>query len=536
MSLLRIWTEQACVGKAVWLADLREALRRCPEAERSIFRLRLLDGGRLEREMPFLLPESQAERRLLLEYWRAGIFNLLAAYSGSRLEIFLPEGEECRILMEDALRGFSEAGYAKALKVAGRLCAAMGKGNFGFQIHSLAEWTPMPPQPSRTAAALAPLLRETAEQAVSGLRCGLDVGGTDIKLALSREGKLIHWEEYDWDPSRFSTAEELIEPILALLRRSLPGKLDSLGLSFPDVVIGDRILGGETPKTRGMRDNPHRDYEKEFAKIGALGELLSAFCKDGGQVHLLNDGSMAAFSAAVELACEGEDEAISGGVFAHSLGTDLGSGWLTGAGTVPAIPLELYDLLIDLGSWPQRSLPPEDLRATRNENSLLPGARRYLGQAAAYRLAYALDPELLEGFLEERDGLRRILTAPKDLRKPCLEGLMRAAEAGNPAAEEVFRQIGRNFGQISREIEDLLHPETRSRFLFGRFVRHPRCFALLREGCAEVLPELRLYAADENLARSPLMRQLAGQGDGAVARFGQAVGAIYYGLYGGRER
>lgn len=83
---------------------------------------------------------------------------------------------------------------------------------------------------------------------------------------------------------------------------------------------------------------------------------------------------------------------------------------------------------------------------------------------------------------------------------------------------------------MSRELEFLLHPETRTRFLFGRFLKKPACFQLLREGCGEVAPELCLEAADEMLAATPLMGSLAQRGDGAVAQYGQAVGAIYFSL------
>ena len=107
---------------------------------------------------------------------------------------------------------------------------------------------------------------------------------------------------------------------------------------------------------------------------------------------------------------------------------------------------------------------------------------------------------------------------------------MRRAEEGDAAACEIFRRIGEHLGQISREIQVLLSPETERRFLFGRFVRHPRCFALLREGCGRVMPALKLFPADGELARSPLMRELAARGEGYVARFGQAVGALYYAM------
>ena len=182
--------------------------------------------------------------------------------------------------------------------------------------------------------------------------------------------------------------------------------------------------------------------------------------------------------------------------------------------------MELYDFLLDLGSLHRAQLPPEDLRSTRNENSGLAGARRYLGQAAAFRLAAERQPRLLTGFARREEGL---LTIPGDLRKPCLEHLMDQAQAGDPDARWVFRQVGVHLGQISRELDWLMAPGTQVRYLFGRFVKSPVCFRLMAEGCRSVLPRLRLEAADEDLACTPLMRDLAGQ-DVTVAQFGQAVG------------
>ena len=42
------------------------------------------------------------------------------------------------------------------------------------------------------------------------------------------------------------------------------------------------------------------------------------------------------------------------------------------------------------------------------------------------------------------------------------------------------------------------------------------------------MPEVSLIAADDGLARSGLMRQLAAREDVTVAQFAQAVSAIYY--------
>jgi len=378
---------------------------------------------------------------------------------------------------------------------------------------------------------------------------------------------------FDWNPALYATAEEIIEPILWLVRlmrcrlaaerTALPEKLrgklhealakdaalglireaaeqaeavlgaavnvlDGIGVSYPDIVIGDRILGGETPKTEGLRRNAALDYEQEFHKLSELREELQKLCRPGGAVRITNDGNMAAFTAAMELAHSGDAAALRDGVIAHSLGTDLGTGWLTEAGTIPALPLELYDLILDLGSFPARAVAPRDLRSTRNENSGLPGALRYMGQAAAYRLAYQRNSALLEGFTALDGEALTIAKEPRDMRKPCLEHLMQLAEEGDEDASAVFRDIGENLSAVTREMEYLLHPAAKSRFLFGRFVKRPKVFRLLEEGFHRGAGDVTLIPSDENLANTPLMRALAQSKDATVAQFGQAVGAIYF--------
>ncbi len=123
---------------------------------------------------------------------------------------------------------------------------------------------------------------------------------------------------------------------------SLSVPLDVLGVSFPDVVIRDRIVGGETPKTQGMRSNPAADYEDAFAELGGLLERLQPLCREGAALHMTNDGHIAAFTAAAELAWSRNPD-FSGGVIAHALGTDFGMGFLAPDGTIPEMPMEPFN-------------------------------------------------------------------------------------------------------------------------------------------------------------------------------------------------
>ena len=542
--MLSQWLQQATSGQSVWLSDVRRDCEALPDHVAVTMQLTLTDGTRRDFSLPIPRWEGAEQRQFAAQYVTACVFNTLSALSGRELAFYLDLRETEAVALLGELNDIFQvskpvrSGYGKVINIADRLCRAFGGGTFSFAVRDRSTYVPAAPEPPH-GGDLLPRLRRSVERCGSGVCCGIDIGGTDIKAAVAVDGRLVCVKEYDWNPAASPVAEGITGPIVLLVRlmaccaagmtpalqaaldkdasdgemaravaQSASVPLDVLGVSFPDVVIRDRIVGGESPKTKGMRENPAIDYEMAFARLGGLVELLRPLCRDGAAIHMTNDGHIAAFTAAAELA-------FSGG------------GYLDSDGSIPEMPVELYDFLLDLGGFPQRALPPEDLRSTRNENSGLPGARRYLGQAAAFRLAYDADPALLEGFTEERDGVLAIRQTPEDMRKPCLAHLMEQAAEGNPAAQSVFRQIGRNVGQISREMRWLMQPRTDTRYLFGRFVKHPACFRLLQEGCREIVPDLRLEAADEDLMCTPLMRQLPEHGV-TVAQFGQAVGAMYY--------
>ena len=571
--MLQKMLEQARVGQPLWLPDVREAFAREADGTRLVLRLRSFDGK--TRDFEHRLPHwrDEAERALVRDYLCATVYNAMSVCGGYETTFFVdPKAKDIIDLLDEMPQIFQLStsqrhGLGKVISIANRMANTFARKEFYFTIFDISQYYRMSETPQSNAP-LADTLRGLCRAAEQTNCVGVDVGGTDIKLAASANGRLIAVKEYDWNPAAYPTVDQIIEPILLLTRlmraciaaegtkepllaRALKKDatnaemvwavaavearldtdvLDAVGVSFPDIVLRDRIVGGETPKTDGVRRNPDVDYEAEFARLGALKDRLLPLCREGGRCRIVNDGSMAAFTAAMELACGDAEEAVACGVVAHSLGTDLGTGWLDARGEVPQLPLELYDTWLDLGSFPSAALPPEDLRSVRNENSGLPGARRYLGQAAAYRLACELDPRLLDGFTEERDGVLRIRTRPEDLRKPCLEHLMRKAGEGDAAAEEIFRRIGRHLAVVSREMEYLLHPETDTRFLYGRFVKSERCFALLCEGCAETAPQIRLENGGEDLANTPLMRELAEREDATVAQFAQAVGSVYFAL------
>ena len=514
----------------LWLPELRKALKDTPGAEKVFLRLTRGNAEDLDFEIWIPAAESEGEMTLVSRFVTATVYNILSVYSGREMCFYCSPA--VRELIADVPSSFSKhTGLNKVVKIAQRI-----HGSLTFSFRPLSEYVPLKAAKAALETPLAEKLCSLIGAAENACCVGVDVGGSDIKIAASVKGRLVYTEEYNWNPESSPTAEGIIEPILQAIRRAgerikqSGGAIDAIGLSFPDIVIDDAIVGGETPKTKGIRENPDTDTEMELKKIRELKKRLLSLCSPGGSVRIINDGNMAAFTAAVELAAGGNAEEISKGVLAHSLGTDLGTGWLQADGTIPAIPLEMYDLLLDLGSHTYAGLPPEDLRSTCNENSRMPGVRRYLGQAGAYRLAWLRDSSLLEKFTIMEGEVLKVPTKPEDLRKPCLEHIMQLASDGNPDAEEVFREIGQNLAVVTREINWLLGETPPKRVLFGRFVKSPRCFELLREGFEEADIGIELEAADDGMANTPLMCQLAAAPDVTVAQFGQAIGAIYFSM------
>ena len=572
---------QAARGETVYLPDVRRAFSEAECAIRCDLALAAGGGKRWEIRVP--AARDEAELRFVREYFYASLYNILSTLGGARMTLSFAKGDAfsralCETLddvFQVRLPTSKRSGYGKCLNVTGRINAATSKPPFSFALTQ--EPLPAPPAEAEKHSDAVRACRAAVEKAKASAICGIDIGGTDIKVVGISGGRIAAVKEYDWFPAEMARVEQVIEPILLMARvvraamslpdtpeaaalkeqmlkkgvsdeamrsaadtcRTIYGEaplLDGIGVCFPDVVIDDRIVGGETYKTRGIR-NASADYEAEFRKLSSLQTLLLAQCKPHGKVHLANDGALAAYTAAVELAHSAEADSVVSGVFAHTLGTELGAGWIDETGEIPQIPLEVYNCVIDLGNHPARAYHELDARSVNNFNTGLSGTlQKYCSQSGAYRLALrffaekapARYAELFDkGFLERQEGGVFVRQTPGDMRKPLLEHLMRLASEGDTAAEEIFRTIGEYLAVTFEESEWMLAPRSRERILFGRFVKHKRCFELMQEG-ASARNDVRFIAGDGTLAFTPVMLELKNDPAHTVAQFGQAAGAAYF--------
>jgi hypothetical protein len=324
-------------------------------------------------------------------------------------------------------------------------------------------------------------------------------------------------------------------------------RCDGIGLCFPDVVVRNKIVGGEVYKTRGIRTNPAIDYEKDFAELTNLDVRLREWVAPGGAVRIINDGPMAALNSAVEMAASPDAgdvaRGVAEGVFAHTLGTELGTGWVTETGAIPDIPLEVYNFIIDQGCWPERAFEPDDLRSVNNFNTGLPGTlQKYCSQSGVFRLALkrfsSERPDLLRE-LEEKDFVEQrpaggtegwyVPTEPVDMRKPFLEHMMMLPDREKDETNRaIWREIGKSLAVTLLETRRILAPGTDVRFLFGRLVKSATCFDLMVEGARSIDPGISLKVAGTGMANTPLMKQLKEHPHLTVAQFAQAIGAVYF--------
>lgn len=569
-----------------------------------------------EKHFTIIIPKfsdsDDNEKTFAKSYVLARIYNILSALGGRRVACYYDMNDLCHKELLSHLNEYFQinrprnmrTGYGKVINVLERMNESLSAYStkkdkkFKFEMY-----------PTEAYVSLKKDLKQDVQQHRSHelntidwfkqatlvgnkLICGVDIGGTDIKIAVSKGENLLFLKEYDWYPTSFTLIDQLIDPIKMLMELMLANlemrtnreafspetqklisqvmkressledititttavkealgskeleRFDGIGLCFPDIVIHNKIVGGEVYKTRGIRDNTEVNYEVEFKKLSSLHMQLGPYCKNLESIHFTNDGPMAAFTAGVEVAFSQDSLTIENGVFAHTLGTELGSGWIDEHGKIPNIPLEIYNFIIDLGSAPGKAFIPDDLRSINNFNTNLPGTlQKYTSQSGVFRLAIQYfnksNPNLYQQLIElgfivshEAEG-NKILTVPTDpidMRKPFLEHIMKlTSEKQSSECDQIFIDIGIFLAATWLEIEEILIPKVKDRYLFGRLVKNPRCFSLISKGFNTVIPGVDLFVADESLANTPLMHQLKEDDFYTVAQFAQAVGAIYFG-------
>lgn len=583
--------------KPLFLSELQERISRLPAGERQEIRLLVWVNKEQEyRKLCFEMPKGetlQGERELYRRYLLAMMNNLLVSFGGAGLELYFDEtDQELKSLTEEAVAEFQadsprndRKSYGVYLNYINRMNVFLGLGRFAFQLKDLSAWPKLDPEkeyriyvPQKEEEELK-LLKRTATELEGRCICSLDVGGNSIKGAVVKDGRALVLKEYQWYPTGCRTAQEMNDPMLLMVRflsactglmerdgnlaaaeaafaKNVPygqllaetealersgictkGRFDAIVIGFPDIVVHNKIAGGESFKHQGMKNNPDTDYEVEFFKTSDLDELAAPYAKEGAPVVVLNDGNAASYITSVEQTFAPESFIDENGMFCCTIGTEMGTGFISRGGTIQHIPLEGFQHVIDLGNEEYRKYPPADLRSVNSTNTGIPGVvQKYISQMGLFRMALTALWESKDPLFEKlqemgliaydagADTLYSVLE-PEDRRGTLTRFLISQLSEGCPAVEEAFRMMGKAMG-ILIDQDRLIFPEiTTRRLLSGGIIADDRAFALMREGLRAYNPSYDVMRLDEETMYSPLLRSMTPE----QRSFNVAIGSAYIG-------
>ena len=579
------------------LSELQERISRLPAGERQEIRLLVWVNKEQEyRKLCFEMPKGetlQGERELYRRYLLAMMNNLLVSFGGAGLELYFDEtDQELKSLAEEAVAEFQadsprndRKSYGVYLNYINRMNVFLGLGRFAFQLKDLSAWPKLDPEkeyriyvPQKEEEELK-LLKRTATELEGRCICSLDVGGNSIKGAVVKDGRALVLKEYQWYPTGCRTAQEMNDPMLLMVRflsactglmerdgnlaaaeaafaKNVPygqllaetealersgictkGRFDAIVIGFPDIVVHNKIAGGESFKHQGMKNNPDTDYEVEFFKTSDLDELAAPYAKEGAPVVVLNDGNAASYITSVEQTFAPESFIDENGMFCCTIGTEMGTGFISRGGTIQHIPLEGFQHVIDLGNEEYQKYPPADLRSVNSTNTGIPGVvQKYISQMGLFRMALTALWESKDPLFEKlqemgliaynagADTLYSVLE-PEDRRGTLTRFLVSQLSEGCPAVEEAFRMMGKAMG-ILIDQDRLIFPEiTTRRLLSGGIIADDRAFALMREGLRAYNPSYDVMRLDEETMYSPLLRSMTPE----QRSFNVAIGSAYIG-------
>ena len=300
--------ESAAAGDSVYINQVRTCFESLESNHAVEARLLLIDGAHY-RHFTFKVPRELEEKSIRIlagDYLKAEIYNILSSLGGRTLSLYIDTSQtSLGKLLEEVKDEFgisqsraARRGYGRCVNVTDRMLEALsGGGGDNFDIEVL-DINAMPALPDYEE-----ILNDDAEVFRRPVRMlgdkkvlGVDIGGTDIKLALICGGEILCMKEYDWFPAQFKESCQLVYPIellcrlmsvrlaVALHEKAIPEEVneliaeamkqdadhelmeracskaepcfteeerrfDALGLCFPDVVVNDKIVGGEVYKT-----------------------------------------------------------------------------------------------------------------------------------------------------------------------------------------------------------------------------------------------------------------------------------------------
>lgn len=232
---------------------------------------------------------------------------------------------------------------------------------------------------------------------LNGCRIGIDLGGSDYKLAAVKEGEAVWADEFPWDPKTQTDPAYHLERINAGLKEAasyLP-RVDAIGGSAAGVWINDRVLVASL--FRGIpRDRFEAEVKDLFVNIGRQWDV---------PLTIVNDGEVTALAGSMEL--------NANGVLGIAMGTSEAAGYVTREGNISGWLNELAFAPIDYNP----DAPADEWSGDRGCGV------QYFNQTGVVRAAEAAGVQFDEGL-----GLPEKLVVCQDLMSKGDERLVKVYE------------------------------------------------------------------------------------------------------------
>ncbi|MDP8267068.1 MAG: ROK family protein [Candidatus Aceula meridiana] len=327
----------------------------------------------------------------------------------------------------------------------------------------------------------------------SGTRVGLDIGGSDLKAVVVKDGKIVAYKIVTWSPKEIKDpwAEDGHIPMITGIISDVIAKASELGVDAKDLkslgvsvnlAVANNRLTGLGPVVEGLKSD-----DAQVLK-GLDDELRKAFDLP---VFILNDGDAAAIQNAVDMELE------------NTLSLAGGTGLAMGIGSTQLLT-EGGNIVIDISKG-----------AEGHSFSKVPGAaQQYISQRSIFRLAKkeGLD---LSAFDTEKEKLKH------------MQALFEK-RVGTPQeqikAHIVFEEIPQylaDFVQTVSGIVGIKNVVITGRITVGESGEFIRAETQKLLNARKLPIKIHFPAAPEN----------SGVDDQTYLEIGQAVGATYYASY-----
>jgi len=395
-----------------------------------------------------------------------------------------------------------------------------------------------------------------------GTYLGIDVGGSDIKVAIVKDGRTLLVKKFQWiteekgttkpaDLTKGAEFEEVVQNILdtALIKHELDnipltserlvrlkqrvdeifgqpkvkaeasevlpvlaearslgidgrGRIDAIGLSWPDIVIGNRIVGGDTSKTKSL--DPASEFERVITPLPTT--LKGVY---DVPVYAINDGNIGSFYIAVEK--------VQGDILTFASGTSFGPGYVDASGNTTPIPMHMSNVVTSMDSRPETGNKVTGIMGV-SQFFMAQNLPVYLAENGAENIKVNLDAYYQRVTAGDPETTLKAPVGPRDkleLLQHMLENSTNTAERRN--AEMLFREVGKSYGMSTGEI---------FRFFKGTGITEIPVFGQIFEGRSG---EIIVKTANDVLAKAyPGLTLVMGED---MATFGQAEGAAYFAIH-----